>query len=111
MVTQLGYSLGHKGTLSKKGEVPFDTWSCWESQVDAEFNEWRFWIDGVEHASISGPKGTPSGTSTNQTQSWPVPVVTSMHIGVNDSEEILLEAWFDNIVLSTVRVGCDPAAQ
>ncbi len=81
-------------------EVSYGRWSCWELQVDGAKNEWRVWIDGVEHFSRTW-NGSP-------TAPWLVPTPTTLSIGVLHPHDQagVTEVWYDDLVIGSKRVGC-----
>jgi hypothetical protein len=93
--------------------MPTQTWSCLEWRFDASTDEMQFWLDGTEIADMhvvgmgEGCGGQDLGGA------WPAPSQFEiLRLGwekYQESSEI--NAWIDDVVLSTSRVGCPEPSQ
>jgi len=100
--------------LSKTEKMPAQSWVCWEwkfdgSKNDTKQNELHLWVNGVPQTEVDVVgKGNACSTG-NMAQPWLAPVAfTKLIIGweqyQGDAPD--QEAWLDDLVISTEKVGC-----
>lgn len=74
-----------------------DRWYCVEVLFDGPGHEFRIWVDGMEHQGLHVTEAT-------MVPGW-APVYTHVKFGAGNQSA---EVWFDDVAVSTERVGCDP---
>ena len=89
--------------------VPLATnrWTCVEFTVDGTQGHLRTWVDGAEVAGLVAD-GTPTHDIDGQWSSranWR-PNLTDLRLGWESYGEGADTLWFDDVALSTTRVGC-----
>ncbi|GAA4451727.1 hypothetical protein GCM10023170_039560 [Phytohabitans houttuyneae] len=82
-------------------------WTCVEFTVDGAQGRLRTWVDGAEVAGLVAD-GTPTQDIDRQWLSranWR-PNLTDLRLGWESYGEGADTLWFDDVALSTTRVGC-----
>jgi hypothetical protein len=86
-----------------------NTWTCIEFHTSANTGGVEAWVNS---AAISGMTYIPGTTATNSdNQPWqtnrPTPLkLASFGVGLVDFHNTMTTVWFDDVALSSTRVGC-----
>jgi hypothetical protein len=88
--------------------MPTQTWACLEWRFDTASDEMQFWLDGSEISDIHvvGQGEGCGGQDLNG--AWPAPPQFEvLRLGWEKYQESsALNAWIDDVAVSTERVGC-----
>jgi hypothetical protein len=82
------------------------TWHCIEVEFNGttSYNSYNAWSDGTLVDSIASSADWAHGTTT---PNWMNGYFNSFMIGWQSFSSLANEVWFDDLVLSTARVGCN----
>ncbi|MEJ3745034.1 cellulose-binding domain-containing protein [Actinomycetes bacterium KLBMP 9797] len=87
--------------------LPVNQWSCVEFMVDGAQGQLRTWLNGNEVAGLVAD-GTPTHDIDSQwlaRANWR-PSLTDLRLGWESYGEGADTLWFDDVAMSTTRVGC-----
>ncbi|HEY3472194.1 MAG TPA: cellulose-binding domain-containing protein [Amycolatopsis sp.] len=86
--------------------LPTGTWSCFEFRLDGAAGQLRTWLDGTEVAGLV-VDGVPTADVDQQwlARSWH-PSVTDLRLGWESYGGDADTLWFDDVAVSTSRIGC-----
>jgi hypothetical protein len=92
-------ALPETGLFDKNFPMKARRWYCIEWFLDGENSEARFWYDGVERTDLHWQKTKPE---------YAFPAFRSMNFGWYEHQgtKTPYEAYIDEIVLDTERIGC-----
>lgn len=88
--------------------MPTQTWTCLEWRFNVATDEMQFWLDGDEVTDIH-TTGMGQGCIADDLQgAWPAPQSFEvLRLGFEKYQEsAALDAWIDDVAVSTERVGC-----
>jgi hypothetical protein len=78
--------------------VPVRRWACVEAWFGPD--ELRFWLDGTEVTPLHVTRWR------NQAAPWS-PAYDRVRLGFHDFQGAPVDVWYDDVALSTTRIGCD----
>ena len=83
------------------------TWVCWEWKFDATNNETHLWLDGQPQTDVDVVgHGTACVGGANPVWQGPT-AFTKLIVGWEQYQDApAQEAWIDDLVIATERVGC-----
>jgi hypothetical protein len=87
--------------------LPLNKWVCWEWKFDATNNETQLWVDSQPINDLD-VKERGSACVNNTDSIWQGPVLfNKLILGFDQYQDApAQEFWFDDLVISTARVGC-----
>jgi hypothetical protein len=93
--------------------MPTQTWACLEWRFNTATDEMQFWLDGTELTDIHVTGSGEGCGGQDLNGAWPAPKQFEvLRLGwekYQDSSE--LNAWIDDVAVSTERVGCPAPAR
>jgi polysaccharide lyase-like protein len=78
--------------------VPVRRWACVEAWFGPD--ELRFWLDGTEVTPLHVTRWR------NQAAPWS-PAYDRVRLGFHDFQGAPVDVWYDDVALSSARIGCD----
>ncbi len=88
--------------------MPTQTWACLEWRFDTANDEMQFWLDGAEITDIHVTGMGEGCVSNDLAGAWPAPAQFEiLRLGWEKYQQSSeLNAWIDDVVVSSARVGC-----
>lgn len=86
--------------------LPTGVWSCFEFEIDGSAGQLRTWLDSAEVPGLV-VDGVPTADVDQQwlARTWR-PAVTDLRLGWESYGTDADTLWFDDVAVSTARIGC-----
>ncbi len=95
---------GSEGGMRDNEPFTEKTWHCVEWFLDPKANEARFWFDGREKTTLHWL----NSRSTDPSYAFPDFKSIAVGVATYHPSDIPVEAWIDEVVIHSERVGCNP---
>jgi hypothetical protein len=84
--------------------VPLGEWLCIEWMHSGSIDETRFFVDGVEHASLH----TTASSNGGNGKPYLLPDFTNVWVGWQEYQTSTetFELWIDEVAIDGARIGC-----
>lgn len=102
-----GYVTGYEPLAEPGMTLGAETWYCFEVLFNGEDHELQLWIDGNEVSNMHVTDWSPSGEETKLPKPDWSPTYNTVRFGPQNYSGSPGQVWFDDIAISTQRVGCD----
>ena len=95
--------------ISMSKAIPALTWTCIEFAIDSNAGTLKTWVDGnaVAGLEVDGTATPDVDRRWLQRANWK-PALMDFKLGWEQYSNVANTLWFDDIALSTSRIGCGP---
>lgn len=85
--------------------LPTGSWQCFEYHLGAD-GSIQTWLNNSTVAGVTVTKGTTNPNAAQWTRSSIIPKITAVYFGWESYGGDTNTFWYDDIVVSSTRVGC-----